>query len=208
MSLDGDDADADVDVGLHDPQLRTQEREDAARRHRWAMRHNHRTADGAGGASSADAYREGSREVSPLRHDIGNDASAEQSSPERGRGMGRAYDLEARAKELEAEGAALRLQAEEEVAAAWARCALYPSHLIFCHSLPFFALCSIKVYGSRTERSPWLLQIHYLSVENSKQVASELVLRHGEAGGRRSPVSPVVWTNERFWPVRFHISDS
>ena len=95
------------------------------------MRHSYRTADGDAEASSAGAYTEGSRDASPPRHGFGDDASAERSSPNSGRELGRAHYLEARAKELEAEGAALRLQAEEEVAAAWAWCALFLPHLSF-----------------------------------------------------------------------------
>lgn len=68
---------------------------------------------------------------------MSNDASAERSSPASGRDISRRADhLQARAKELEAEGAALRLEAEEEVAAAWARCAICLSRLICCHPPP------------------------------------------------------------------------
>ena len=45
--------------------------------------------------------------------------------------MNASYHLEIRARELEVEGAALRAEAEAEVAAAWARSVLWLPHLMF-----------------------------------------------------------------------------
>jgi hypothetical protein len=120
---------ADVGFGAFDLQLCAQEREEEANRRRWAMRHGYRTA-AFGDVSSAGTDRgRGGTVPSPTHGGI--DARAQRSSPPVAeaalsrRDMDASYQLEDRARELEVEGAALRAEAEAEVAAAWARSVLW-----------------------------------------------------------------------------------
>jgi hypothetical protein len=113
-------------------QARAQEREEEASRRRWAMRRSQVTSDviresspppDGGRAAEEFEFESGSARSPPSRGFVGERRSGSpvMDAVLSGRGVDAAHKFEARARQLEAEGAALRAEAEAEVAAAWAR---------------------------------------------------------------------------------------